>query len=100
MLVPSSDNGDGTFTNPVLRADFPDPDIIRVGRDYYMVSSTFHCMPGIPVLHSRDLINWKIIGHAYDSLTFLPKYSMENGGTAYGLCCWFAEAVNPRDPIR
>ena len=88
MLVPSSDNGDGTFTNPVLRADFPDPDIIRVGRNFYMVSSTFHCMPGIPVLKSRDLINWKIIGHAYDSLTFLPKYSMENRGTAYGLCCW------------
>lgn len=88
MFVPSSDNGDGTFINPVIRADFPDPDIIRVGRDYYMVSSTFHCMPGIPVLHSRDLVNWRIIGHAYDSLTFLPKYSMENRGTAYGLCCW------------
>lgn len=88
MLVPSSDNGDGTFTNPVLRADFPDPDIIRVGRDYYMVSSTFHCMPGIPVLHSRDLVNWKIIGHAYDSLTFLPAYSMEEMSSAYGLCCW------------
>ena len=88
MFVPSSDNGDGTFVNPVIRADFPDPDIIRVGRDYYMVSSTFHCMPGIPVLHSRDLVNWRIIGHAYDSLTFLPKYSMEQRGTAYGLCCW------------
>lgn len=60
----SSDNGDGTYTNPVIQADYPDPDIIRVGEDYYMVSSSFVAMPGIPVCHSKDLVNWEIIGHA------------------------------------
>ena len=58
----SSDNGDGTYTNPVINADYPDPDIIRVGEDYYMVSSSFVAMPGLPVCHSKDLINWQIIG--------------------------------------
>lgn len=84
----SSDNGDGTYTNPVINADYPDPDIIRVGEDYYMVSSSFVAMPGIPVCHSKDLINWEIIGHAYDSITFRPKYRMENEETAYGGLCW------------
>lgn len=84
----SSDNGDGTFTNPVIRGDYPDTDIIRVGEDFYMISSSFACMPGIPICHSKDLINWKIIGHAYDSLTFLPSYSMEHQNTAYGRACW------------
>ena len=79
----SSDNGDGTYTNPVINADYPDPDIIRVGEDYYMVSSSFVAMPGIPVCHSKDLINWQIIGHAYDSITFQPQYRMENEKTAY-----------------
>ena len=59
----SYDNGDGTYTNPVIQADYPDPDIIRVGEDYYMVSSSFVAMPGIPVCHSKDLVNWEIIGH-------------------------------------
>lgn len=84
----SSDNGDGTYTNPVINADYPDPDIIRIGDDYYMVSSSFVAMPGIPVCHSRDLINWQIIGHAYDSITFRPQYRMENEKTAYSRLCW------------
>ncbi len=84
----SSDNGDGTYTNPILRGDYPDTDIIRVGEDYYMISSSFACMPGIPVCHSKDLVNWKIIGHAYPELTSLPAYSMEKENTAYGRACW------------
>lgn len=84
----SSDNGDGTYTNPIINADYPDPDIIRVGEDYYMVSSSFVAMPGIPVCHSKDLVNWTVIGHAYDSITFRPKYRMENEETAYGGLCW------------
>lgn len=84
----SSENGDGTYTNPVINADYPDPDIIRVGKDYYMVSSSFVAMPGIPVCHSRDLINWRIIGHAYDSITFRPQYRMEDEKTAYSRLCW------------
>ncbi len=84
----SSDNGDGTYTNPLIRADYPDPDIIRVGEDYYMVSSSFVAMPGIPVCHSKDLVNWRIIGHAYDSITFRPQYRMEDEKTAYSRLCW------------
>ncbi len=84
----SSDNGDGTYTNPIIRGDFPDTDIIRVGSDYYMITSSFVCMPGIPVCHSRDLVHWRVIGHAYDSLTFRPQYSMEKAETAYGAGCW------------
>ena len=84
----SSDNGDGTYTNPVIQADYPDPDIIRVGEDYYMVSSSFVAMPGIPVCHSKDLVNWEIIGHAYDSITFRPQYRMEGGKTAYSRLFW------------
>jgi beta-xylosidase len=53
-----------TYTNPVLYADYSDPDVIRVGRDYYMTASSFSCLPGLPVLHSRDLVNWRLIGHA------------------------------------
>ena len=88
FAIPSSDNGDGTYTNPVIRGDYPDTDIIRVGSDYYMISSSFACMPGIPVCHSKDLVNWRVIGHAYDQLTFLPSYSMERQQTAYGRACW------------
>jgi beta-xylosidase len=63
MLWPA-DNGDRTFTNPVLYADYSDPDAIRVGEDYYLTSSSFAHWPGLPILHSRDLVNWEIIGHA------------------------------------
>lgn len=59
-----ADNGDGTFKNPVLFADYSDPDAVRVGDDYYLVSSSFNCTPGLPILHSKDLVNWKIINHA------------------------------------
>ena len=59
-----SDNGNGTYKNPVLNADYSDPDAIRVGDDYYLVSSSFNHIPGLPILQSRDLVNWRIIGHA------------------------------------
>ncbi len=59
-----ADNGDGTYKNPVINADYSDPDAIRVGDDYYMVSSSFNHIPGLPLLHSKDLVNWEIIGHA------------------------------------
>ncbi len=64
------DLGNGNYKNPVLFADYSDPDVIRVDDDFYLVASSFNCMPGIPVLHSRDLVNWRIIGHVYDSLPF------------------------------
>jgi beta-xylosidase len=58
-----ADNGDGTYKNPVLNADYSDPDAIRVGDDFYLVSSSFEDIPGLPILHSKDLVNWTIIGH-------------------------------------
>jgi beta-xylosidase len=64
----AADNGDGTYRNPVLHADWSDPDVIRVGADFYLVASSFHRVPGLPILHSRDLVNWTIIGHALPRL--------------------------------
>ena len=52
-----ADNGDGTYKNPVIYADYSDPDAIRVGDDYYMVASSFDAVPGLPILHSKDLVN-------------------------------------------
>jgi beta-xylosidase len=59
-----ADQGNGTYKNPILNADYSDPDAIRVGNDFYLVSSSFEDIPGLPILHSNDLVNWKIIGHA------------------------------------
>lgn len=62
------DQSDGTFHNPILHADYSDPDIVRHGEDFYLTSSSFNCTPGLPILHSRDLVNWTIIGHALKNL--------------------------------
>lgn len=59
-----ADQGDGTYRNPILCADYSDPDAIRVGNDFYMTASSFNCAPGLPILHSRDLVNWTLINHA------------------------------------
>ena len=64
------DNENGTYKNPILLSDYSDPDVIRVGKDFYMVASSFTYFPGLPVLHSKDLINWKIISYAVDKLPF------------------------------
>ncbi|MEU6119391.1 family 43 glycosylhydrolase [Streptomyces sp. NPDC047117] len=64
----SSDRGDGTYRNPVLAADWSDPDLVRVGDDYYLTASSFGRAPGLPLLHSRDLVNWTLIGHALERL--------------------------------
>jgi beta-xylosidase len=60
-----ADRGDGTYINPVLYADYSDPDAIRVGGDFYLVSSSFNAVPGIPLLHSKDLVNWNLVGHVF-----------------------------------
>jgi beta-xylosidase len=62
------DQGDGTYRNPIIYADYSDPDVLRVGDDFYMVSSSFNCTPGLPLLHSHDLVNWTLIGHAIKNL--------------------------------
>lgn len=59
-----ADNGDGTYKNPILHADYCDPDVIRVGDDYYMTSSSFNCIPGLPILHSKDMVNWELVNYA------------------------------------
>lgn len=86
-----ADNGDGTYRNPIIHADYSDPDVIRVGDDYYMVASSFTCAPGIPVLHSKDLVNWKIINHVYPRLP-LDRYDYP----AHGQGSW-APAIRYHD---
>ena len=63
-----ADNGDGTYTNPILYTDYSDPDACRVGDDYFMVASSFCNAPGLPVLHSRDLVNWRVISYALETI--------------------------------
>ncbi|QUW82808.1 family 43 glycosylhydrolase [Streptomyces mirabilis] len=64
MALASADLGDGTYRNPVLDADWSDPDLLRVGDDFYLTASSFGRAPGLPLLHSRDLVNWTLVGHA------------------------------------
>ena len=59
-----ADNGDGMYKNPIIHTDYSDPDVIRVGEDYYMTASSFNCVPGLPILHSKDLVNWELINYA------------------------------------
>jgi len=74
------DQGDGTYKNPVLFADYSDPDAVRVGDDFYLVSSSFHCTPGLPILHSNDLVNWTIINHALPAQVPLDHFSVPRHG--------------------
>ena len=60
-----ADNGNGTYKNPILYADYSDPDVVRAGDDYYLTASSFNAVPGLPVLHSKDLVNWELIGHVF-----------------------------------
>ncbi len=65
-----------TYRNPILYADYSDPDVVRLGSDYYLIASSFHFSPGIPVLRSHDLVHWTIIGHALRRLDFDPRYDL------------------------
>lgn len=75
-----ADNGDGTYKNPILHADYSDPDVIRVGNDYYMIASSFEDVPGLPILQSNDLVNWKLIGHALTRQLPLTHFSATRHG--------------------
>ena len=79
-----------TFTNPVINADVPDMDVIRVGDNYYMMSTTMHLMPGAPVMRSKDLVNWEIISYVFDKLTDTSNYipSLLSGEI---LCTFFSQ---------
>ncbi|MGN6423239.1 MAG: glycoside hydrolase family 43 protein [Asticcacaulis sp.] len=74
------DQGNGSYLNPVLQGDYSDPDAIRVGKDFYLTSSSFANIPGLPVLHSKDLVNWKIIGHALPRLSPVGHYRTPRRG--------------------
>ncbi|HKX31452.1 MAG TPA: family 43 glycosylhydrolase, partial [Blastocatellia bacterium] len=83
-----ADNGNGTFSNPLFYDEFSDPDLIRVGDDYYLTGTTMHSMPGLPVLHSRDLVNWKLLGYALESLDLGPEFRLAEGKEVYGQGIW------------
>lgn len=74
------DNGDGTYTNPVINADYSDPDVCVVGEDYYLTASSFNCTPGLPILHSKDLVSWEIIGHALKDIEPASVYNKPSHG--------------------
>lgn len=84
----TADNGNGTYTNPLFYEEFSDPDLIRVGTDYYLTGTTMHAMPGLPVLHSKDLVNWELLGYAVDKLDLGPAYRLEQGRNIYGQGIW------------
>ncbi|WP_208025672.1 glycoside hydrolase family 43 protein [Niastella caeni] len=84
----TADNGNGTFSNPLFFDEFSDPDMIRVGDDYYLTGTTMHTMPGLPVLHSRDLVNWEFMSYAVDRLDLGPEFRLEKGGAIYGQGIW------------
>ena len=76
----SADKGDGTYRNPIIHADYSDPDVIRVGDDFYMTASSFNAVPGLPILHSKDLVNWKLINHALKRLYPEKDFSIPQHG--------------------
>lgn len=92
----TADNGDGTFTNPLFYDEFSDPDLIRVGDDYYLTGTTMHAMPGLPILHSRDLVNWTFLTYASDKFDLGPAFRLEEGKDIYGQGIW-APTLRYRD---
>lgn len=85
----TADNKDGTYKNPFLWGDWPDPDVIRVGDDFYMVSTSMHYVPGCPIITSKDLVNWQMAGYAVDKYTEDPRYNLQ-GGEMYLRGSWAA----------
>ena len=70
-----ADLGNGKYRNPILYADYSDPDAIRVGEDYFMIASSFCNAPGLQILHSKDLVNWKVVNYALDEI---PEFRYRN----------------------
>jgi beta-xylosidase len=85
--VYTPDNGNGTFTNPLMWGDWPDPDVIRVGDDFYFISTSMHYVPGSPIARSKDLVNWEMVGYAVPRYDEDPRYDMK-GGNAYLKGSW------------
>lgn len=85
--IHNADNGNGTFTNPVINSDYSDPDAIRVGNKFYMTASSFNCIPGLPILESDDLVNWKLISYALDKLQPESVYDLPQHGKGVWAPC-------------
>jgi beta-xylosidase len=83
----TADNGNGTYSNPLFYEEFEDPDVIRVGEDYYLAGTTMHMNPALTVLHSKDLVNWELASYCMDRLDFGPAFRLE-GGNVYGRGIW------------
>jgi xylan 1,4-beta-xylosidase len=94
----TADNGNGTYTNPLFFDEFSDPDIIRVSDDFYLAGTTMHAMPGIVVLHSKDLVNWTFLSYALDKLVLGPEFNLADGREAYGQGIW-APCIRYHDGI-
>ncbi len=85
----TADNGNGTYTNPLMYDEFSDPDVIRVGDDYYLAGTTMHSVPGLVILHSRDLVNWENVSYCFDRFDFDDDaFSLSNGKEIYGQGIW------------
>ncbi len=82
-----SDQGDGTYVNPIIHADYSDPDAIAVGADFYMTASSFNCSPGLPILHSRDLVNWTIESYALERAPLSPAFESPQHGRGVWAPC-------------
>ncbi len=70
----TADNGNGTYSNPLFYEEFEDPDVIRVGDDYYLAGTTMHMNPAVQLMHSKDLVNWELAGYCMDRLDLGPAY--------------------------
>ena len=88
MTVQAQSNAGTEFINPIVRADFPDPDVIRVGTTYYMVSTTMYHFPGATILKSQDLVNWEYCAQPLKKLLDNDKYNLRNGENAYAKGMW------------
>jgi beta-xylosidase len=113
-IAMQSDNGDGTYTNPIFWGDYPDPDVIRVGEDYYLSTTSMQYFPGCPIMKSKDLVNWKTIGYAADGEKLMKAYDPSkhpgddrsgklshmilDGGDIYGNGPW-ASSIRYRDGV-
>ncbi len=85
----TADNGNGTFTNPLFYDEFSDPDILRVGDDYYLAGTTMHTVPGLVILHSKDLVNWENISYCFDRFDFKDDmFTLKNHNEIYGQGIW------------
>ena len=108
--VPLSDQGDGTYTNPIVPADFPDPDVIRVGDTYYMITTSMFNFPGATILKSYDMVNWEYCANPLQQLSDMDGYRLANNMTAYGCGMWacsmkyndgkFYILINERHPVQ